>query len=133
MTENRQQDQTLSDVAAERVRELRKAHGWNVDALAERCAEAGRPALTAHVIETIESGRRTPDGRRRRDISVDELHALAAALGVQPLALLTGHEDAGTSDAAFVLGVAEAVIRGSADRVGALRARLAGQEEQNES
>jgi len=129
MTEER----SLSDVAADHIRELRKARGWSVAALAAQCAESGHPELTRAVLENIESGRRDADGRRRRDISVDELHVLAAVLGVQSSALLPGPDDASPAvDAALVLGVAEAVIRGSADRVGALRARLAGQEEQGE-
>ena len=64
-----------------------------MDQLAARCAEIGAPELTKSVIHTIETGRRDSAGERRRDITVDELLILAAALDAPPpylLAPLTG-------------------------------------------
>ncbi len=72
-----------SDTAAANIREARKRRGWNVAELADRCPGF----LTENVIENIESGRRR-DGERTRDITVDELLAIAEALGVRPAALL---------------------------------------------
>jgi hypothetical protein len=45
--------------------------------------------LTASVIANIETGRRDEQGRRRRDVTVDEVVALAAALE-EPVASLLG-------------------------------------------
>ena len=81
MTEN-----TISDRVAERVQELRKQRGWSARRLAEACAAIGSPQLTESVIANIESGRRE-DGRRRRDVTVDELIAFANALDVPPTRL----------------------------------------------
>jgi len=72
----------VSDHVAEKIREARRQRGWNTDDLAERCG------LTGNIIENIESGRRDRDGRRRRDITVDELFAISEALNVGPLKLL---------------------------------------------
>jgi transcriptional regulator with XRE-family HTH domain len=80
--------ESVSDVVAERVREVRKRQGLTARALAERCAAAGTPGLTAQALSNIESGRRGADDRRRRDVTVDELFALAAALNVAPVHLL---------------------------------------------
>lgn len=78
----------VSDLVAERVKELRQRGGWmSTKSFAERCAEIGAPQLSASVLMNIESGRRK-DGQRTRTISVDELLALAAALDVSPLVLL---------------------------------------------
>jgi transcriptional regulator with XRE-family HTH domain len=78
---------TVSDIAAARLREVRKRRGWQVADLAARCAALGAGHLTENTIENIESGRRS-DGRRRRALTVDELLALAAALSVAPVHLL---------------------------------------------
>lgn len=81
-------DGTVSDIVAAAIRDTRKKRGWKVADLADRCAElgGGAEALTENVIENIESGRRR-NGRRTRDITVDELLAIAAALGVPPASL----------------------------------------------
>jgi 8-oxo-dGTP diphosphatase len=81
-----------SDLAGARVREARGRRRWTARELAERCAEAGAPGLTGSVIANIETGRRDKDGQRRRDITVDELLALAYALEVPPAALLAPGE-----------------------------------------
>lgn len=57
-------------------------------ALAAKCAELGLPGLTAQALSNIESGRRGEDGRRRREVTVDELFGLAFALSVAPVHLL---------------------------------------------
>lgn len=97
-----------SDLAAERVRRLRTGRGWTVRQLADRCKEIGAPELSAAVIANIESGRRDKaSGERRRDVTVDEVLALALALDAPPLLLfmpyngwdqlkITSRIDAGT-------------------------------------
>ena len=81
-------DARASDLVAQRITELRRLRRWSAKALAGQCAEAGAPEITAAVIANIETGRRGPDGIRRRDVTVDELLAFAAALGVKPGDLL---------------------------------------------
>jgi hypothetical protein len=83
-------DETVSDVVAARIREARKARGWLTGDLAARCAGLGHPELTGNVIENIESGRRDGTGRRRRDVTVDELRVFADALGFSPADVLGG-------------------------------------------
>lgn len=78
----------LSDDTARQLVALRNRAGWTREDLARRCADLGFPALTAPVIGNIETGRRDVDGRRRRDVSVDEWLVLADALMVPPLELL---------------------------------------------
>jgi transcriptional regulator with XRE-family HTH domain len=85
---------SISDGVAERIKEVRKARGLTTRTLAERCAQLGAPQISASVLMNIESGRRDPDGRRRRDISLDEWAVIAYALGVSPLVLLLPGEDA---------------------------------------
>ena len=80
--------QTPSDIVGNWVRELRKQQGWTAADLANRCADAGAPLLTAPAILNIETGRPGADGRRRRDISVDELLTFAYVLGLSPASLL---------------------------------------------
>jgi transcriptional regulator with XRE-family HTH domain len=80
----------LSEIAAQQINRLRKRAGMNREQLAERCRELGAPDnLTAAAIANIETGRPNPDtGRRRRDITVDELAIFGRALDVPPLLLL---------------------------------------------
>jgi transcriptional regulator with XRE-family HTH domain len=75
---------TPSDVAAANVRRFRKDKGWTAQRLADECASLGAVDLSAAVIANIETGRRDNDGVRRRDVTVDELLALAVALNVSP-------------------------------------------------
>lgn len=77
-----------SDAAAQRVQELRKRQGLTAKDLAERCRLIGAPGLTASVIANIESGRRDLDGKRRRQITLEEWLILAQALHVAPIHLL---------------------------------------------
>ena len=87
------EDRLPSDVVAERFRDERRRQGLSTRSVAERCAELGAPQLTAPVLMNIENGRRDESGRRRRDVSVDELLTLAYALEISPLALLLGPDD----------------------------------------
>ncbi|MFC1407125.1 hypothetical protein ACEZDJ_38165 [Streptacidiphilus sp. N1-5] len=65
--------------------------------LADACALRGVPHLTNSVLANIESGRPDRDGRRRRDVSVDELLALALVLDVAPAHLLGLPQGSGAS------------------------------------
>jgi transcriptional regulator with XRE-family HTH domain len=80
--------ETMSDVVASRVQQFRKRRGWSGRRLAEACAATGNPQITESVVANIESGRRDEHGRRRRDVTVDELVAFARALDVSVALLL---------------------------------------------
>jgi transcriptional regulator with XRE-family HTH domain len=79
---------TTSDMVAERIQAIRQSYVWSARQLASRCAAIGAVDLTSAVIANIESGRRDVGGRRRRNVTVDELLAIALALGVAPVKLL---------------------------------------------
>ncbi|GAA1550327.1 hypothetical protein GCM10009827_083730 [Dactylosporangium maewongense] len=79
--------ENLSDVVARRVVQIRKSRSMTREQLAKRCADLGYPSLTGPAVANIETGRRGPSGERRRDITIDELTVLAAALDVPPLVL----------------------------------------------
>jgi transcriptional regulator with XRE-family HTH domain len=81
--------ETVSDIVAARIKEARKARDWRTADLAEQCEAAGHPELTRSVIENIESGRRR-DGKRTRDVTVDELRVLADVLHFSPADVLGG-------------------------------------------
>ncbi len=71
----------ISGQVAATIRAIRRNRGWNA-------AELGaRSGLSPAIIENIENGR-PRDGERTRDITVDELVAIADALGVQPAIML---------------------------------------------
>jgi transcriptional regulator with XRE-family HTH domain len=63
-----------SDTVAVKIRQARQRRNWSQAELGSRCG------LSGDVIQHIESGRRGADGRRRRDITVDELLAIGGAL-----------------------------------------------------
>lgn len=84
---------TPSDAVAARVAEARKRRGWSGGQLAAQCAKAGVSHLTKAVLANIESGRPDSEGRRRREVSVDELLALASVLDVAPLYLMGFPQD----------------------------------------
>ncbi|HEY2550112.1 MAG TPA: hypothetical protein VGI64_06005 [Streptosporangiaceae bacterium] len=84
--------ESVSDVLARRVREVRKKRNWTPSDLARRCEALGAEKLTENAVENIESGRRQ-GGRRRREITVDELFVLAYALDVAPISLLVPIDD----------------------------------------
>ncbi len=70
----------LVAAVAQRVRQLRRRQGMSASHLAELCEETA-PTLTRSTIAKIESGIRS-------GITIDELVALAAALGVSTEELL---------------------------------------------
>lgn len=78
-----------SDLAGIRVRQARQRHNWTAKDLADRCAAAGAPQITPTVITNLETRR-----RKTREITVDEVLALAHVLDVPPLQLIVP-EDAG--------------------------------------
>jgi transcriptional regulator with XRE-family HTH domain len=75
---------SASDIAALRIREARQKHGWRVKDLAERCRKAGAASITAAVITNLETRRRPG-----REITAEELLALAWVLEVPPVLLLS--------------------------------------------
>jgi transcriptional regulator with XRE-family HTH domain len=78
----------ISDVVGERVAQLRRAQGISREDLACLVTAAGWP-LGPAAITNLESGRRDREtGRRRREITVDELSVLGRVLGVPPVLLL---------------------------------------------
>ncbi len=77
-------------MVARNVRAARKRREWSGARLAEECAKLGYPQITAEVIGNIERGRRDEHGRRRRDVTVDELVALSEVLEIAPDELLAG-------------------------------------------
>ncbi|MET3984236.1 hypothetical protein [Streptomyces sp. PvR034] len=87
---------TASDTIGAQVRRHRDRLGITREQLAAECARLGAAELTYAAIVSIESGRRKPDGRRRREVTVDELLVLGLALAVPPLllALPVGSEEA---------------------------------------
>lgn len=87
---------TISDLVAAHVQSARMAQGLSARELAARCASIGAHQLTAAVIANIETGRRDVTGKRRRDVTIDELCAIALALGHQPADMLGPHEDYST-------------------------------------
>jgi transcriptional regulator with XRE-family HTH domain len=72
-----------SSTVAHRVQQLRKRRGWSVARLADECAKVGAPQLTANVLTNLLSRR-----QRRRDLTVEEVGALAAVFDVVPARLL---------------------------------------------
>jgi transcriptional regulator with XRE-family HTH domain len=72
-----------SDVASRRIREARQRRGWTVKELADKCADAGAPHITATVITNLETRRHST-----REITLDEVLALARVLEVTPLQLM---------------------------------------------
>lgn len=99
---------TASDVAARRIHEARKKRGWTVRELAAACEKAGAAKITPAVITNLENRHRRPG----REISADELLALAWVLGVPPLQLLAPIGDGET------LQVVPGEDKGSFDAVG---------------
>jgi len=91
---------TWSDAVAANIRDLRKRRGWTVADLARRCQDLGGAGLTAAVVENIEHGR-PRGGKRTRDVTVDELAVLAAALSVPASALMPALAD-GPADVGVV-------------------------------
>lgn len=87
MTQVKAAPESPTQVVARRVAELRARRGISAQKLADRCAEYGMPELNRSVITNLENN-------RRQQVSVDEVLALALALGVAPLHLLIPTDDA---------------------------------------
>jgi transcriptional regulator with XRE-family HTH domain len=94
-----------SDAVAGRIREARRRRGWTSAETAARCTARGY-RMSAAVLANIESGRPDLRGVRRRDITIDELFALAAALDVPPVTLMGMPEDRGQSPVSLTATVA---------------------------
>ena len=74
---------------------------------------ARRSGLSENVIENIETGRPDDAGERRRDVTVDELLAVATAFGVDPASLLPKPmpvDPSAKADAQARMGNAMAII-----------------------
>lgn len=72
-------------VFARRLREIRVARGMTQQALAERLSELGRPNLSRGVLAKIEGNVRG----RARTVSLEDAVAIAAALGMSPLNMVS--------------------------------------------
>lgn len=79
---------SVSDAAALRLREARTRRGWTTKQLAAACAESGATKLTFAVLNNIETGRRDADGVRKRELTLDEVMALAVVLDIAPIHLM---------------------------------------------
>lgn len=85
---------SVSDVVAEQIIAARKRQTLTREELAAAAQAAGAPAtFTGASVRNLETGRRGPDGARRRDVSIDELVFLSAALGVPPVELMGPHAE----------------------------------------
>lgn len=83
---------TISDAIAEEIKATRKRAGLNRGEFAALAWEAGAPAsFSAAVVGYIETGRPDKDGKRRREVTVDELVFIAKAAGTTPLGMLGEH------------------------------------------
>jgi transcriptional regulator with XRE-family HTH domain len=108
---------SASDIAARRIREARTLRKLTVKQLADLCKEAGATGLTAAVITNLETRRRPG-----REITADEVLALAWVLEVPPVQLLcpldererlevVPGEEKGPMDAAAWLTDEDAILR----------------------
>jgi transcriptional regulator with XRE-family HTH domain len=70
----------VSDLIGVRVKTVRDGRGWSRKRLAEECVSRGYPWLNYMTLTHIERNAR-PEGLRR-NLTVDELSAIAAALEV---------------------------------------------------
>lgn len=81
---HRTEDQVeASDLIGVRVKTVREGRGWSRRRLADECAARGRPWLNYLALTHIERNAR-PQGLRR-NLTVDELSALAAVLQVDAM------------------------------------------------
>jgi transcriptional regulator with XRE-family HTH domain len=91
-----------SDVAAERIRALRKRHGWTQQQLADRLRGLGSP-IDRVAITKIEAG--------QRGLPLDEAFLFAFALDVAPINLFLPLEDEDVQIAARTVA-SSALLRG---------------------
>ena len=82
----------VSDVIADRIRDVREKRKLTVRDLAARCAAAGAPELTADALFKLETRRASPGGLPR-PVTADELMVLALVLNVAPVHLLVPTDD----------------------------------------
>jgi transcriptional regulator with XRE-family HTH domain len=81
---HRTEDQVeVSDLVGLRVKAVREGRGWSRKRLADECATHGRPWLNYLSLTHIERNAR-PQGLRR-NLTVDELAAIAAVLEVDAM------------------------------------------------
>lgn len=73
-----------SEYVATQVRQRRRELNLTRQQLADACARVGAPQLTFAALTNIETGRPDGSGKRRREVTVEELLALATALAVSP-------------------------------------------------
>ncbi|RKT49350.1 helix-turn-helix domain-containing protein, partial [Saccharothrix australiensis] len=82
----------ISDAIAAAIRAHRKRQGMTREELARELWDVGAPqTMSAAVVGYIETGRRDKDGARRREVTVDELVLIAAALSTPVRDLLGEH------------------------------------------
>ena len=97
---------SASSTVAHRVQQLRKRRGWSVARLADECGKVGAPQLTANVLTNLLSRQ-----QRRRDLTVEEVGALAAVFDVIPARLLPDVWDPIDDPARLVLHFKSAEMR----------------------
>lgn len=104
----------ISDVISAAMRDHRKRQGMTREELAGELWNVGAPqSMSAAVVGYIETGRRDKEGARRREVSVDELVLIAAALSTPVRDLLGEHaENFGFDDAPPCKECAERASRG---------------------
>ncbi|MDD4866183.1 MAG: hypothetical protein PHQ28_03355 [Mycobacterium sp.] len=74
-------DPSPSVMVAARIKRRRQQRRWSLQDLANRCAMVGGDRLTDNAIENIEHGRRDRAGKRRREVTLEELVIFARVLG----------------------------------------------------
>lgn len=79
---------SVSDVLVQRIIRLRRLREMTRESIAASCVRIGHPEMTATTIANIETGLRNAKGRRRRDVTVDELTAFAQVFDVSVAELL---------------------------------------------
>lgn len=107
---------------AQQVRRFRKERGWSVRQLADECARVGATRLTQSSLANIERGLAQGATRKSREVTADELVALALALRVSPLSLLLPVDK--EPDATFALTKSVTARRDDAWRWGRAEAAL---------
>lgn len=78
----------LSDDVARRLLQVREALKLTRKDVSQRLEDLGLRKITPAALNNIETGRRDEAGRRRREVTVDELIDLAIALQVSPSMLV---------------------------------------------
>lgn len=108
-----------SEIIAAQVRRRRRQLDLNRQQLADRCASIGAAQLTPAALTNIETGRPDSSGKRRREVTVEELLALSHALGIHPVDLMVPGDAADddpydvTPDVATTASVAREWISGT--------------------